>query len=80
MGLNVAADDNDFLILPELVGVDQLGIQPRYCSPATPGQVMISHKTYAHLNGELPVRDMGEIQVKGFEKAVKVYEIELPFE
>lgn len=57
-----------------------VNLAQRLEASATPGQVMISHKTYTHLNGELPVRDMGEIQVKGFEKAVKVYEIELPFE
>ncbi len=57
-----------------------VNLAQRLEASATPGQVMISHKTYAHLNGALPVRDMGDIQVKGFEKAVKVYEIQLPFE
>jgi len=57
-----------------------VNLAQRLEASATPGQVMISHKTHAHLGGTLPVRDMGEIQVKGFEKAVKVYEIELPFE
>ncbi|GAK53911.1 adenylate/guanylate cyclase [Candidatus Moduliflexus flocculans] len=57
-----------------------VNLAQRLEASATPGQVMISHKTHAHLGGAVPVRDMGEIQVKGFEKAVKVYELELPFE
>ena len=41
---------------------------------------MISETTYQHVKDHVDVRDMGEIQVKGFERKVKVYEVELPFE
>jgi hypothetical protein len=36
-GLNVAAPDADFLVLPELVGVTNLPTDARYFTVATPG-------------------------------------------
>lgn len=57
-----------------------VNLAQRLESSATPGQIMISQKTYEHIGEEIQTRDMGEINVKGFERPIKVYEIELPFE
>lgn len=58
----------------------EVNLAQRLESSATPGQIMISDNTYSQVKQDVSVRDMGEIQVKGFERYVKVYEIELPFE
>jgi adenylate cyclase len=60
----------------------EVNLAQRLESSATPGQIMISENTYTHVkeDEDIDVRDMGEIQVKGFERYVKVYEVELPFE
>ena len=57
-----------------------VNLAQRLESSATPGQIMISQKTYDQVKEHIEVRDMGEIQVKGFQRAIKVYEVELPFE
>ena len=56
----------------------EVNLAQRLESSATPGEIMISENTYQHIKDQVKVRDMGEIQVKGFERDVKVYEIELP--
>lgn len=58
----------------------EVNLAQRLESSATPGQVMISEHTYQHVKSHITGRDMGEIQVKGFERKIKVYEVELPFE
>jgi adenylate cyclase len=58
----------------------EVNLAQRLESSATPGQIMISENTYQHIKDHIEVRDMGGIQVKGFERSIQVYEIELPFE
>ncbi len=58
----------------------EVNLAQRLESSATPGQIMISENTHQHIKDHINVRDMGEIQVKGFERDIKVYEVELPFE
>jgi adenylate cyclase len=58
----------------------EVNLAQRLEASATPGQIMISHKTYEYVKQDVDVRDMGEIKVKGFENPVKVYEVKLPFE
>jgi len=70
-----SADRMEYTVLGSEVNLAQ-----RLESSATPGQIMISQKTYEHVQQEIQARDMGEISVKGFERPIKVYEIELPFE
>jgi class 3 adenylate cyclase len=57
-----------------------VNLAQRLESSATPGQIMISQKTYDLVKDDIEVRDMGDIQVKGFQRAIQVYEVELPFE
>lgn len=57
-----------------------VNLAQRLESSATPGQVMLSQKTYEQVQEHIEARDMGDIQVKGFQRPIKVYEIELPFE
>lgn len=58
----------------------EVNLAQRLEASATPGQIMISNKTYEHVGQDIRVRDMGNISVKGFERPVQVYEVELPFE
>jgi adenylate cyclase len=58
----------------------EVNLAQRLESSATPGQIMISENTYQHIKDHIDVRDMGGIQVKGFERSIQVYEIELPFQ
>ena len=58
----------------------EVNLAQRLEASATPGQIMISSKTYERVKQEIEARDMGEITVKGFERPVKVYEVNLPFE
>ena len=58
----------------------EVNLAQRLEASATPGQIMISHKTYQHVKHAIESREIGEIKVKGFEHPVQVYEVELPFE
>ncbi|PID57187.1 hypothetical protein CSB45_08130 [candidate division KSB3 bacterium] len=58
----------------------EVNLAQRLESSATPGEIMISQKTYEQVKNFVNTRDMGEIHVKGFQRPIKVYEIELPFE
>ena len=58
----------------------EVNLAQRLEASATPGEIMISDHTYQQVKSFVETRDMGDIHVKGFEKAVKVYEIQLPFE
>ena len=58
----------------------EVNLAQRLESSATPGEIMISQNTYEQVKDTVKARDKGEIQVKGFQRPIKVYEIELPFE
>ncbi|PIE34215.1 hypothetical protein CSA56_08775 [candidate division KSB3 bacterium] len=70
-----SADRMEYTVLGSEVNLAQ-----RLESSATPGQVLISQNTYDHICQEIETLDKGEIKVKGFDRPIKVYEIELPFE
>ncbi len=57
-----------------------VNLAQRLEASATPGEVMISEKTYEHIKHEIDAREIGEINVKGFERPIQVYEVNLPFE
>ncbi|MDY0091574.1 MAG: adenylate/guanylate cyclase domain-containing protein [Candidatus Vecturithrix sp.] len=57
-----------------------VNLAQRLEASATPGQIMISHKTYEYVKHAIDTREIGEIKVKGFEHPVQVYEVQLPFE
>lgn len=44
-------------------------------SNAKPGQVLISQRTYSMINGGLEVEEVGHIDVKGFDKPVRIYNV-----
>jgi adenylate cyclase len=58
----------------------EVNLAQRLEASATPGQIMISWKTYEHVKDQVQVRNGGNIHVKGFERPIQVYEIELPFD
>jgi adenylate cyclase len=58
----------------------EVNLAQRLEASATPGQIMISEKTYARIKQAIDAREIGDIKVKGFERPVKVYEVNLPFE
>ncbi len=57
-----------------------VNLAQRLEASATPGQIMISEKTYNLVKDEIDTREIGKINVKGFEHSVQVYEVNLPFE
>jgi adenylate cyclase len=57
-----------------------VNLAQRLEASATPGQIMISKNTYAHVKHEIDAREIGDIRVKGFEQPVQVYEVNLPFD
>jgi adenylate cyclase len=58
----------------------EVNLAQRLEASATPGQIMISWKTHEHVKHQVQVRDGGNIHVKGFERPIQVYEVELPFD
>ncbi len=58
----------------------EVNLAQRLEASATPGQIMVSEKTYEHIQHEIDAREIGKINVKGFERPIQVYEINLPFE
>lgn len=47
----------------------------RLCAMALPGQILLSPKVAAELDGETPIRPIGEFELKGFHRAVKLFEL-----
>lgn len=69
-----SADRMEYTVLGSDVNLAQ-----RLEASATPGEIMISENTYQQVKQEVTVRDMGQINVKGFEREIKVYEVQLTF-
>ncbi|MGF7184921.1 adenylate cyclase [Desulfitispora alkaliphila] len=55
---------------------DAVNLAARLESNATPGQVLVSQEVYQEVDGRLPLKPVGEIQVKGKSEPVMVYELE----
>ncbi|HUO57064.1 MAG TPA: adenylate/guanylate cyclase domain-containing protein [bacterium] len=54
---------------------EEVNLASRICSKAAPGQVLISEYTYRKLKGQVEVRALEPIVLKGFTDPVKVYEV-----
>lgn len=54
---------------------DSVNIAARICSLAGPGQIVISHDTYAHVSHLFEVTKLGPLSVKGRTKSVKAYQV-----
>ncbi|MEM4336894.1 MAG: adenylate/guanylate cyclase domain-containing protein [Candidatus Woesearchaeota archaeon] len=54
---------------------DSVNLASRLCSNAKSGQVIISEETYKLVKDRIIAKDLGEIQVKGKAKPVKIYNV-----
>jgi class 3 adenylate cyclase len=54
---------------------NQVNAAARLVSLAKPGQILISSRTFSHLQNGLKTRDIGEINVKGIHTPVHSYEV-----
>jgi len=54
---------------------DSVNLAARLCGKAEPDQILISESTYKLIKGIIEARSIGEIQVKGKEKPIRVYEV-----
>jgi class 3 adenylate cyclase len=52
----------------------QVNLAARLQAHCEPGSILVSHSTYALIRDEIPCVSRGEIQVKGFEHPIRVYE------
>lgn len=55
----------------------QTNLAARLEAACEPGQILISHTTWALIQDEIPCLDMGEIQAKGFHRPIRTYRIDL---
>lgn len=54
---------------------NQTNVTARIQDHYEPGKVLISHLTWALVQGEIPCKERGEIEVKGLHDPVRVYEV-----
>ncbi|MFO8089775.1 MAG: adenylate/guanylate cyclase domain-containing protein [Desulfatiglandaceae bacterium] len=54
---------------------NQVNVAARLVSLAKPGQILISSRTFSHVQNGLKARDIGEINVKGIHTPVHSYEV-----
>ena len=47
----------------------------RLSSAAAPGQILLSPRTYAAVQGQFEVEELGELQLKGFSHAIAVVNV-----
>ena len=52
-----------------------VNLASRLESAATPGEILISYKTYAHVKDEIECQEHGEINVKGIAYPVATYQV-----
>ena len=52
-----------------------VNIASRLESLATPGEILISYETYAHVEGEIACEEKGEVEVKGLAYPVATYQV-----
>ena len=53
----------------------QVNLASRLETACKPGRILISHATWALINGQIDCRPMGMITVKGFTRPIRVYEV-----
>jgi adenylate cyclase len=54
---------------------DSVNLASRLMTNAKPGQILISHRTYAMLDEEVEVRSMGALRIRGKEDEIEVFEV-----
>jgi len=54
---------------------NQVNVAARLVSLAKPGQILISSRTFSHLQNGLKIKDIGDITVKGIHTPVHSYEV-----
>jgi class 3 adenylate cyclase len=54
---------------------NQVNVAARLVSLAEPGQILISSRTFSHLQGRLKTKDIGDVTVKGIHTPVHSYEV-----
>ena len=53
----------------------QVNLASRLESMAEPGEIVISHATYALVKEEIPCEEAGEVELKGIAHPVKIYRV-----
>ncbi|MDY6788663.1 MAG: adenylate/guanylate cyclase domain-containing protein [Candidatus Nanohaloarchaea archaeon] len=56
---------------------DNVNVAARLCDMAEPGQILITKETKEGLDGRFDVKHHGSIQVKGRERPVEIYEVQV---
>lgn len=54
----------------------QVNIAARLESACKPGHILISHPTWALVNQDIPCTDQGQIEIKGYHRPLRVYEVD----
>lgn len=52
-----------------------VNLASRLESAATPGEILISYETFAHVHEQIYCEDLGSIEVKGISHPVKIYQV-----
>jgi class 3 adenylate cyclase len=55
----------------------QVNIAARIESVCPPGKIMLNHTTWVLVKDEIPCFDKGLIEIKGYHRPIKVYEVDL---
>jgi len=55
----------------------QVNIAARIESACKPGKIMLNHSTYVLVKHDIPCIEKGQIEIKGYHRPIKVYEVDL---
>lgn len=55
----------------------QTNLAARLEAACEPGQILMSHTTWALVKDEIPSKEMGELEVKGFHRPIRTYQVQL---
>ncbi len=53
----------------------EVNLASRLESSADSGEILVSYETYSHIKELIMCRDKGEIQVKGFSRAIRIFQV-----
>lgn len=67
-----ATDQLEYTVLGDVVNTAE-----RICKVERQGAVAVGERTFAKVNGSVTARDLGELKLKGKERAVRVFELHL---
>ncbi len=54
----------------------QVNIAARLENACNPGHILISHPTWALVKEVIPCTGLGQIQIKGYHRSLRVYEVD----